>query len=84
MNLREFRRWNDYTAIGMSILFNTLIMFLACTERNMTLRSYSRMIVLSCIIDYAFCFGAVVSVIVSFFSYTSKISLVTPVVFRTP
>ncbi|KAI6217120.1 hypothetical protein M3Y99_01782500 [Aphelenchoides fujianensis] len=63
MNLREFRRWNDYSTVGISFVANTLILLLALTERNATLRSYSKMIVLSCVLDYFFCFVSISTVI---------------------
>lgn len=60
MNMMEVRRVSEWTASGIAIPANTLLICMALTEHNQTLKRYSRMIIVTALIDYLYVLGSLI------------------------
>lgn len=58
MNFRELRQVSEISANIVALTTNLLIIFMALTENNQTLRVYSRMIVSASVVDLIYVFGS--------------------------
>lgn len=61
MTIRDVRQISEYTVNILALALNTLIILMALTERNPTLKSYSRILIVSSVVDYVFSVGSVLS-----------------------
>lgn len=66
MDVRTIRLGTEYAATGISLITNTLVLYLNSKESNKILNSYKRMLVTSCIVDYVLCLWSFLTVGVSY------------------
>lgn len=60
MNFRDVRLLSEWTINGIALITNTLLIIMASTECNQTLKPYSRMLIVNGIVDYVYILGSLI------------------------